>query len=243
MREEVTFNNVVLSDFLEVAGVIRPFVGRNNSTREVSGARGVRLTGSTMMPATITVRLVMGNMDATARREAVRDLAFALHTDEPQKLFISSDNGLYYMAILDGESPFTEHVRSGIVEVNFVSEDPALYGKEHSVVVPSGGNVSFFVDGTCPTRPTIRSTTAKGASSSYLWGVRLDDGDYLRMVTGSTLDKTVEIDCEARVGKLSGSPKLPVLGSDWFELQPGFHVVANDVGSGASTLTWQDRWI
>ena len=243
MRERVTFNGVTISDFFEVAGVTRPLVGRVNTTTEVSGMDGNRITGSVMMPNRLIVSFVMGERDSTERREAVRNLTSMLHTTELAPLMFASDNGLYYMAILDGEVPIQEHVRSGIVEVNFVTESPALYGETRTVTVPSGGSVRIYVDGVYVTYPKISGSVNGSSSASYQWGLRLDERDYMRMVTGSTSARLVTMDCEKRLATLSGAVKLPTLTSDWFELSPGFHTIRNDIGSGASTVTWQERWL
>lgn len=240
MNESVTFNGVEISDFYQVASVTRPLTGRANTFTEIGGMNGARLTGSVMQQATIGVRLVMCDMDSTGRREAARRLSSMIHTDEPSRLYIGSDNGRYYMAILDGEVPFTEHVRSGLVELNFVTETPLLYGRERSVSVPSQGEAGFLVGGTYATRPVVEGTVT-GDGSSGLWGVRLDDGDVMRIRAGSGV--TVSMDCDSRTATVSGELRLPTLGSDWLELAPGRHVLRNDVGSGACTVRWREMWI
>ena len=242
MMEQVTFNDIVISDFFQVAGVRRPLAGRVNSTLEISGMDGTRVTGSVMMPSTLSVLLVVSDMNDTQRRDAVRNLSSMIHTDEPKVLSFSSDNGLYYKAILDGEVPFQEHVRSGIVELNFITESPVLYGAVRSVTVPSQGEVTVYVDGTYPALPKITGNV-QGTASNGLWGLRLDDGDYMRIVTGSNSTRAIVMDSESRTASVAGAAKLPTLDSDWFELGAGMHKIKNDVGSGSSTVTWQERWL
>jgi len=166
-----------------------------------------------------------------------------LHSEEPAKLMFASDNGLYYMAILDGEVPIQEYVRSGIVEVNFVTESPVLYGETRTVTVPSGGSVQIYVEGTYPALPVISGEVYGDSSSLYQWGVRLDEGDYMRIITGSSSARDVVMDCRDRTASVSGSTRLPTLTSDWFELSAGFHTIRNDVGSGSCEVTWQERWV
>lgn len=243
MREQVTFNGITISDFFEVGNVIRPLVGRSNTTMDVSGMDGNRVTGSVMMPNKITVSFIMSEKNATQRRDAVRNLTMMLHSEEPARLMFASDNGLYYMAILDGEVPIQEHVRSGLVEANFVTESPVLYGETRTATVPSGGSATIYVEGTYPASPVISGTVYGSSSDSYQWGVRLDEGDYMRIVTGSSSARTVVMDCRDRMASVSGSTKLPTLTSDWFELSAGFHTIRNDIGSGACTISWQERWL
>ena len=244
MNEIVTFNDVEISDFFLVAGVSRPLTGRRNVTQEVSGMRGVKVTGSNLSENTVSVFLVIKDKEGSEKREAIRDLVCAIQVDEPSRLYISSDDGLYYMAIPDGEVPFTEHFRSGLVEVKFLVSDPVMYGATHTATIPSGGSVGIYVDGTYPTKPRIESQAALGMQDTTLWGLRFDEADYIRAITGSSsVAKTVEIDSEARVCRVAGAISLPSIDSDWPELGAGMHVVRNDVGTGESTITWTDRWV
>lgn len=243
MIEQVMFGDVVISDYFQVAGVERPLAGRDNKTAEVSRRDGVRLTGFTIPSITIKVYLAIGNGSMSDKLDEVRRLHSLIYTKEPKRLMFSSDNGLYYMAIPDGEIPFSENPNSGRFELNFLTESPVLYGLERSVTVPSGGSVSIYVEGTYPTEPTIQSSSAYGSGSSTLWGLRLDEADYMRVSTGSTSSRVVTMDCMERTASVSGATKVLTLDSDWFELEPGLHTIRNDVGTGSSTVTWQERWL
>lgn len=240
--ETVTFNGIAISDFYQVAGVIRPITGRTNSTQAVSGMDGVMLTGSAMTQNRVTVILVMSDMNVMERREAVRKLSFMLHTDSLAKLSIGSDGGPYYMAILDGEVPFVEHVRSGRVEVNFATEEPMLYGKTVTRRVPSQGSLRVMVGGTYPARPRIVGEVT-GDPTNGLWGLRLDEADHIRVDTMSDEPRDVSIDCDGRTAYVEGALTLPTLDSDWIELSAGMHTLRNDVGSGGCTVSWQERWV
>ena len=243
MREEVTFNGITISDFYQVGNVVRPLAGRSNTTMDVSGMDGTKITGSVMLPTTITVSFILSEKNETERRDAIRNITSMLHTTEPAPLMFASDNGLYYMAILDGDVPIQEHVRSGLIEANFKTESPVLYGKTRTVTVPSGGSATIYVEGTYPALPVISGTVYGLAQSSYQWGVRLDEGDYLRVVVGPNSAKQVVMDCEHRIATVGGLVALPTLTSDWFELSAGFHTIRNDQGSGSCTVRWQERWM
>ena len=242
MRDTVVFNDVVISDFYEVIDVVRPFAGRTNSTQSVSGMNGARITGSSLNQNRLTVVLLMSDVGTRGRREAVRKLSGMLYTDKPSKLLFGSDDGMYYMAILDGDVPFVERVRTGRVEINFVTEEPMLYGKRVSYTVPSGGTLRVKVSGTYPARPVISGLVTSDPTNT-LWGIRLDEGDYIRLDTKSTEPRNVTIDCSERVAYVEEALALPTLDSDWLELRAGTHTIRNDVGSGACMISWQERWI
>ena len=240
--ESVTFNGIVLSDLYTVAGVHRPMTGRTNSTQEISGYDGVRVTGSYIPSGTVTIYILIKDMSVTERREEMRRLTRLLHTDEPKKLSFGTDNGLYYRAILDGMVDPNEHVRASFIQIDFLVEQCILYGETKSVTVPSGGSVQFDVDGSYKAFLKI-SGTVNGAGDKLLWGLRLDEGDFVRVSTGSSSGRAVTIDCEDRTATVAGETAMITLDSDWLELSGGKHLLRNDIGSGACTVTWQERWL
>ena len=240
MTEEVTFNGVTISDFYQVAAVQRPIAGRSVVTDNISGMDGTKIVTSSMNGVTLVLSLVVDG-GSEEMREAMRSLAPMLHTEGPEILAFASDNGLYYKAMIS-EVAFTEHVRSGILNVNFVMERPIMYGDVQSVTVPSEGVKTILVGGTYPTAPKA-SGTVNGSSNDNVWGLSLDNGRHIHIVTGSTNGIAVSIDCEERTATLAGATCLPTLDSDWFELYPGEHVIQNDVGSGSCTFEWQELWV
>ena len=241
MMERVTFNGICLSDFYQVLDATRPATGRSNSTTDVAGMDGSMFTGTRLLPSTLTVSLLMKDMCAEERRDALRNIAGMIAVDKPAKLMYGSDNGLYYMAMPDGEVPLKEYPRGGVVSINFVAMDPFLHGEDCVVVVPSGGSATFYVGGTYRTALKISGTV--NGNESNLWGLRIDDGDYIRVNTGSTEGRTVSIDCGERVAVVNGTTVLPTLDSDWLVPRPGTHVLANDIGSGECTVEWQETWL
>lgn len=242
MMETVRFGEHVISDFFTIVGVQRPPASVGNTFTEVSGMDGGKLTDSKLGQATVKVFVMANDKNIADMREAVRRLCGMIYTDEPKVLALSSDNGRYYKAVLDGEVPFVEHTRSGLFELNFATESPALYGSEKAVTIPSGGSVTIIVGGTYPTYPVIEGSVY-GSGTNTLWGLRLDEGDYIRISTGSTAARNVVIDCEDRKSTVSSAIKLPILGSDWLELTPSMHTIRNDVGSGSCVLKWTERWL
>jgi predicted phage tail component-like protein len=239
MTDGVEFNGVEISDFFQVIDVQRPVSGRTNQTMQVSGRDGLAHVGSAMNPVMIAVTVIIPDMTISERRERIRELSAILHTDEERPLKFRSDNGLYYKAVLDGEVPVTEHVRTDRVTFNFAAESPMLYGETKSVTIPSQGQATVYVDGTYGAWPRFEgSLTGNGDG---LWGVRIDEGDALRVDVGTTATP-VSVDCDERVVVVNGETSMIELESDWIRLPYGEHVLRNDVGSGACTVTWTERW-
>jgi hypothetical protein len=116
------------------------------------------------------------------------------------------------------------------------------YGAARTVTVPSGGSVEFNVGGTYKTMPRITANAARD-SSSLVWGLRLDGGDFVHVATGSNAVKSVLIDCAERICTVAGAVALPTLDSDWLELEPGTHTLAMDNGTGAATVVFTERWL
>lgn len=243
MIEDVIFDGIRISDYFDVIDVTRPNPATTSATTEVSGMDGLVLTGSTLGTATITVAILLRETTVSARRARMREAWRLLHTRDERPLEFSEDEGLYYMAKLDGDMPFKEYVRSGRLDVNFTAFDPAMYGRRMSVTVPSGGSVSFVVDGNYPTYPRITGSVNGANQTGNLWGIRLDDGDNMRVPMGGTSAKQIDIDCATRACKVAGLITLPTMQSDWLRLDVGTHTLRNDVGSGACVVTWDERWL
>ena len=102
--------------------------------------------------------------------------------------------------------------------------------------------MSFAVGGDYPTRPTITSDAATRDSTTELWGVRLDEGDVMRVDVPVSSASTIRMDCDARTCAVNGATTIPTIESDWFVLEPGTHTIRNDQGAGACTVSWYERW-
>lgn len=243
MIEEVIFNGIRFSDYFDVIDVKRPNAAVASETRAVSGRDGLVLTGSAMGTVTITVTVMLLDSSVGGRRARMREVWRLLYTKDERPLEFSEDDGLYYMAKLDGEMPVKEHVRSGGIGINFTAFDPVLYGARRSVVVPSGGSVSFMVNGSYRTFPTISGDVNGASSTGNFWGIRLDQGANIRISMGGTTQKHVDIDCATRVCKVDGLITLPTMQSDWLSLDAGPHTIENDIGTGSCVVTWDERWM
>ena len=76
-----------------------------------------------------------------------------------------------------------------------------------------------------------------------LRGVRLDEGDFFHIDSASTSAFDLTADFGKRASTVDTALTLPTLTSTWFELAPGEHTLRNDVGSGAVTVTYDERWL
>jgi len=238
------FNGHDMEDLLEVASIAMPAMAPIEPTvRTVPGMDGAAFQGSDMEPMEITVkaRLVTEcTHPAEIQRQWAR-VASLLRSSAPAPLTLSP--GLYRLAILQGDSDLEFRTYSAFAELKFLCPDPVAYGDEKTVQIPSGGSKTFIVEGTYPAKPTIQASAAVRDATSLAWGVRLDNGDYLRVETGSASSRAVALDCAARTCTVAGAVALPTLSSDWLELAPGQHTIANDLGTGACTVKYRERWV
>ena len=241
------FNGVRLEDRYLVTDITRPAPGMSVETAEVPGRPGAAFKGSSLNVGHVGLTLWPHWMGASELRAAVREIAALFHVEEPARLEFGDDNGLYYLASQDGEIEVREYSDAFSVRVELVTPSPLMYGAERTVTVPSGGSVSFLVGGTYPATTLIKAPGAV-RDSGGLWGVRLDDGDFARVEVPTASATPVVIDGrELMLGghavTVGGASRLMTMDSDWLELAPGHHTLANDVGTGACEVTWVERWL
>jgi predicted phage tail component-like protein len=237
--EHVTFDGVRLTDTYDVAsvrGVPTPRV----VTEEVPARDGVVERGVTLDPPPVSITVITRN-DGRTETAKRRELASIFAVREPKVLRFGGDGGLYYK-VVPSSLDWTEFTTAGRLVVEFIVPEVAMYGELKTATIPSGGQVSITVGGTYPAQPKISGTVTRSPASE-VWGVRIDNGDFVHVDTGSNASRPIVIDGEARTVKVAGVTKLPTLDSDWFELEVGSHTIRNDQGSGATTLTWIERWL
>ena len=194
-----------------------------------------------MAPATVAFTVVVTG-EAGERRDKLSTLAMWLNVDEPKQLVLPDTPGRYYMAIPDGELKLTRCVDGEIGQLTFTITEPASYGPEREVTVPSGGSVTFVVDGTYPTAPVITAAAVRD-NSSQVWGLKLDNADFVHIATGNASARNIVLDCGARTLTVQTAVALPTLDSDWLVFEPGEHTLVMDKGTGAATVKYRERWI
>lgn len=186
---------------------------------------------------------IVAHGTASERRNAFSALGVWLNVDKPKKLVLPDTPDRYYMAIPDGPLDLERGILGEKTRVAFSLVDPVAYSaQETTVTVPSGGSVTFDVGGTYPAAPRIQATAVRD-STSLVWGVRLDEGDFVHVATGNAAGRVVVVDCDARTVTLSGNAHIMTLDSDWLELSPGSHTLRMDNGTGAATVKYRERWL
>ncbi len=210
-------------------------------TLDVPGRDGAVFREARLEPLDIPVhvRLKPSGTDAAGLRHLLAPL---LVKREPKALVLP-DEALTYYAVLKGDSALDRLWTSGAADLVFHCPDPVAYGAVKTATVPSGGSVTVTVGGNYPTSPTITAGAAVRNSSSLVWGVRLDGGDFVHVPTGSSSSRKVEVDCAAASCKVANSIAMITLDSDWLELTPGQHILKMDQGTGAATVKWIERWM
>lgn len=242
LRTKVIWDGHNLSDDFIITDVQRGFPVQVAETQSVPGRDGAFLTSSQLPPLEIAMTLTAHGGTRGERREKMHRLMSWLDVNEPRRLEFTDDGGKFYEAVPSGGGERIGHFRAEGVTVSFVALEPAMYGKMVSVTVPSGGTATFRVGGNYRTRPVIEAASAVRGTSN-LWGIRLDGGDYIRLRLGTSSARNVYIDCDTREAYDAGAATLPTLDSDWLEMEPGNHVISMDVGTGAATVRFFERWL
>ena len=212
------------------------------STIEVPGRDGQVLTGLTLEPRTITLECRCFCETWHAYDQLKYQLAglFA----KQKELHVSTRNhpGEYYVAHLESITEGDREANGiGYMEMTLVADDPVRYGETKTATVPSAGSVTITVGGTMPASLSFGGGQCIRDGTTQVWGLKFDNADFLHVPTGSGTIKNVQVNCETRSVKVSGATKMVTLDSNWPKLTPGTHTVANDQGTGASTLTWIER--
>lgn len=171
------------------------------------------------------------------------EIASLLLLEGEQTLSLRNHFGEYYLAKLIGFEEDERQGGSGIgsFKLNFLAFDPIRFGAKQSAVVSGSGTTRMDVSGTYQTSIRVSATSAKRDSSTGMWGLRFDNGDYLHVKLGSDSQSTIAIDCYKRTVTVNGNPTVITLDSNWPVLKAGQHTVRMDYGTGSATVEWQER--
>lgn len=239
--EKCFYDGHELTSLFSVSNVVRPWPSLSVEAQD-NPAGGSFVLGVRRPAKTVTMTLHAFGTSAQ-RRDAARQLSAWLAVDGARELSFSDDSGLCYMALPDGDADVELLCMGEAVEYTFLVPSPYMLGETKTAAVPSGGTATAVVSGTASALPTIEATAAVRDGSTGLWGVRVNDGDYVRVPIGTASAAAVEIDCADRTARANGTVVLPTLDSDWLELKPGSNTVENDHGTGACTLSYRERWL
>ncbi len=209
-------------------------------TVESDSKNGSAVIGKTWGNSTVAFTLVVEG-SASERRDKLSTLGAWLDVDEPKPLVLPDNPDRYYMAVPSGALELNRAIGAEYAQITFLITEPDSYGKERTVTVPSGGSITFIVGGTAKTYPRITASAVRD-SSSQVWGIKLDEGDYVHIATGAAAARAIVADCENRTLTIAGAVAIPTPDSDWLELEPGEHTLRMDNGTGAATVTFIERW-
>lgn len=209
--------------------------------REVSGRDGAAFVGTTYGTSTVAFTIAAQGT-AADRRAAFSTLGKWLDVDEPKRLVLPDTPDRFYLAVPNAPLKLERAIGAETAKVTFELTDPIAYGTYRSDSLASGGSKSITVGGTARTWLRIVANSAVRDSTSLVWGVKVDDADFVHVATSNASARKVEIDSQNRVCKVANALALPTLDSTWLELAPGSHTVAMDNGTGAAALYWYERW-
>lgn len=238
----VTFDGHRLNDLFFVGEVAAGLPEWSPTVVDRSG-NGATVTGTRTGTAQVSVRLVAKPVAGKHPRESIAKLLAWLDVDGPKWLTLSDDDGLKRLVIPTGSPTVDDTEYNDNIVVAFEQVEPCLFGASRSASLASASSASLTVGGTHPTRPTITAAAAIRDSTTGLWGVSFDNDAYvLRVPLPTALQTAVSIDCDSRAVLVDGEVSNITLESDWPELAAGTHTVAMDLGTGAASLAWVERW-
>ena len=236
----VTFDGFDLARVVYVEDVRRPlFPGLRVQTETVPGADGCLVRSATLDSVEVEVDVRCVRRDKAEMRRALGELAGALAVRGPRRLTQSDRPGLYDMAVPTGCPTLDEWMGTGGATIVFLLPSPASYGPMKA----AEAGVTFQVCGTYRASPRLACAAAVRDGATGLWGVRLDDGDFLRVDLPDDKAHSVVIDCASRTASVDRANAMVTLDSDWWSLEPGRHRTTVELGSGGVDIGWEERWL
>lgn len=213
-------------------------------TEQVPGRAGDLITSMVADTLTITAHCTLKRRYFSQWERVRMELAKVFCVGEPKVLQLPDEPELHRYATASLTSGVSMPLEPPVTfDIEFVCHDPLAYRDEHNVNVPSGGSATFEVGGTVPARMCIAAQSATRDSSTLLWGLRFDEGDYTRVKLTTTAAQSVSIDCLSRTVLVAGATSMITKDSHWVELAPGVHTARMDQGSGACVVSWIERYL
>jgi len=171
------------------------------------------------------------------------EMAQLLMLDGEHVLSLRNHFGEYYLARLVAFSEDDRIGGTGIGQftLTFTAYDPIRFGSKQIATVPSGGSVDIDVSGSYPTTFTVNTNVATRDSTTQLWGLRFDDGDFLYVKIPTNGTTPVSMDSYTRQVSVANQPSIVTLESNWPFLKAGTHTVSMAMGTGPATIEWQER--
>lgn len=208
----------------------------------VPGRDGQAVRGATLGVGTISVELSKTIGTDAERRAAYSQLWAWLNIKSPQQLRLGSVSDPYYLVMPSGGGDITRYIQCETVTAEFTVIEPARYGATRTASLSGSTAQNITVAGTYPTWLKIESTNAT-RNASGLWGVQIDNQDYVCVALPTAAASAVTIDSAEHLAEVDGAAIMITLDSDWLRLEPGTHSVKINKGSGSATISWIERWL
>ena len=243
----IIYDGVDLGELMFIRDVERPIMpGQTLEVISIEGRHGALFMYKKHEPVTLPVQVVVSGDSIHLLHERRREIAAALHKDEPKKLIFADEPDKYIMAILTGESPLPILATHGEATLNFFCPEPFWYAVEDDIFEFEGaGTYDFYRKGTIESEPIIEIT---GAISGQV-SITLNDKtmDY----TGElAYGETLVIDSnwmtayvqDAEGKRRSAISYLSTL--DFLQTKPGLNNF-KVTGDGINTvkITCRSRWL
>lgn len=243
----IIYDGVDLGELMFIRDIERPIMpGQTLELVNVEGRHGVLFMYKKHEPVTLPVQVVVYEDSIHLLHERRREIAAALHKDEPKKLIFADEPDKYIMAILTGESPLPTLATHGEATLNFFCPEPFWYAVEDDIFEFEGaGTHDFNRKGTIESEPIIEITgTISGRVSITLNGKTMDytgglaHGDTL-VIDSNWMTAYVQ-DAEGK--RRSAINYLSTL--DFLQTRPGLNNF-KVTGDGINTvkITCRSRWL
>jgi len=231
----------ILNSRFRISELKRPFPASRLTVQTVPGGRGEVVTEQTMGPRKVSFKLWAFSRDHEKLMADMADLATWLLTSGEMELSISDEGGRVRRVVLDGELDFEEYEERGCIPITLKQPDPYCnIGMPNTTQVAPGDATTIVVKHDLPD-VSVSVAAAVRDSTSLVWGIRFDEGDFLHVKLADDNAHSVSIDCAARVVLVDGDVSMVTLDSNWPELARGVHTARIDNGTGSASLTWQER--
>lgn len=243
----IIYDGVDLGELMFIRDVERPIMpGQTLEVISIEGRHGALFMYKKHEPVTLPVQVVVSEDSIHLLHERRREIAAALHKNEPKRLIFTDEPDKYIMAILTGESPLPTLATHGEATLNFFCPEPFWYAVEDDIFEFEGaGTHDFNRKGTVESEPIIEITgaisgqvsiTLNGKTMDYTGG--LAHGDTL-VIDSNWMTAYVQ---DAEGERRSAINYLSTL--DFLQTRPGlnnFKVAGN--GINTVKITCRSRWL
>lgn len=236
----IVYNNHDFSEYCTAEVIERGSHVVEVETSLIPGRAGLFLEDATLGPMVVKIRLLLALDGAHTASELAKIRRYLRGWLVPPArgaaLSLPDDPGLEWHDVVCTDSGnWDALLEDGYVDVEFTCYDPISFGDEVSVA----GELSFAVDGTWATWPTIELTADAGSS------VEVGCGDSLvRVYQEFAGGETVLIDCEELAVTVDGVDKSAYVSveSEFFKFEPGENTISTGNVSDF-TVHFTERWL